>query len=96
MLPDTISNFVNQMITETRQGILTWSYNSNDDLVNTNYNGMYISLDYVFDSNNEVGLYRLSIMQNGRNFFFPVNQYEDGYNLLKALYLEAQASDFRL
>lgn len=95
MLPENIANFVNQMLTETRQGSVTWSYNSNDDLVSINYNGIYVSLDYMFDYNNEVGLYRLNIIQNGRNFFFPVNQYENGYSLLKTLYLEAQASDFK-
>ncbi|ENR0202110.1 hypothetical protein QU885_01110 [Enterobacter kobei] len=95
MLPDNIANFVNVLLTETRSGSVTWSYNSNDDLVTTNYNGIYVALDYMFDTNNEWGLYRLNIIQQGRNFFFPVNQYESGYSLLKALYLEAQASDFK-
>ncbi|MEE3649897.1 MULTISPECIES: hypothetical protein [unclassified Brenneria] len=95
MLPENIANFVNRMLTETRQGSMTWSYNSNDDLVNTNYNGIYVSLDYMFDYDNEVGLYRLNIIQSGKNFFFPVNQHEYGYSLLKTLYLEAQASDFK-
>lgn len=95
MLPENIAKFVNQMLVETRQGIMIWSYNSNEDLVSANYNGIYVSLDYMFDYSNEVGLYRLNIIQNGRNFFFPVNQHENGYDLLKTLYLEAQASDFQ-
>ncbi|MFC7777701.1 hypothetical protein ACFQW4_11540 [Pantoea sp. GCM10028869] len=95
MLPENIAKFVNQILTETRQGSVTWSYNSNSDLVNTNYNGMYVSLDYIFDNNNEVGLYRLNMIQGDRHFFFPVNEYESGYSLLKMLYLEAQASDFQ-
>ena len=95
MLPENIANFVNQILTETRKGSVTWSYNSNEDLVNTNYNAIYISLDYMFDYDNEVGVYRLNIIQNGRNFFFPVNQHENGYTLLKTVYLEDQASDFQ-
>lgn len=95
MLPLNIAKFVKQILTETREGSVTWSYDSDDDLVSTNYTGIYVSLGYMFDRDNEVGLYRLNIIQDGRNFFFPVNQHEDGYGLLKTLYLEAQASDFK-
>lgn len=95
MLPENIASFVNKILAETRQGSVTWSYHSNEDLVKTTYNGIYVSLDYMFDYDNEVGVYRLNIIQNGRNFFFPVNQHEYGYILLKTLYLEAQASDFQ-
>jgi hypothetical protein len=44
----------------------------------------------------EVGVQRLSILQgDGRHFFFPISEYDSGYTLLKQLYNEAQASDFK-
>lgn len=95
MLPENIANFVKFMINETRNGNVRWSYDSNNDLVSTSYNGMYISLDSAFDHDNGYNFHRLNIIQNEKNFFFPINQYTDGYDLLKTLYLQAQASDFR-
>lgn len=94
MLPDNIANFVRFLIAETRNGSVHWSFNSNEDLVSTSHNGMYISLDSKFDYDNGYNFHRLSIIQNEKNFFFPINQHTDGYELLKTLYLQAQASDF--
>ncbi|MBT0360479.1 hypothetical protein [Morganella morganii] len=96
MLPNSISNFVSQLISETQSGIIHWNYISDEDKVITNYHGMQITLDYAFDYNLEIGVQRLSIIQNdGRNFFFPISEYDSGYTLLKKLYNEAQASDFK-
>ncbi|MBE4975476.1 hypothetical protein IMX17_19040 [Serratia sp. X3] len=96
MLPNTIVNFVNKLISETQSDILHWSYNSDEDKVWTKYQGMNITLDYAFDFNMEVGVHRLSILHSdGRKFFFPISEYDSGYTLLKQLYNEAQASDFK-
>lgn len=94
MLPENIANFVKFIIEETRIGNIKWSYNSNDDIVSTSYNGMYISLDSIFDHDNGINYHRLNIIQSDKNFFFPIDQYTSGYDLLKALYFQAQASDF--
>lgn len=96
MLPNTIVNFVSQLISDTQTGIINWKYISDEDKVWTKYKGMQITLDYAFDYNMEVGVQRLSIVQDdGRHFFFPISEYDSGYVLLKQLYNEAQASDFK-
>ena len=95
MLPNTMANFVKQLISETQDDIVRWKYFSDEDKVVTEYQGMRITLDYAFDFNQEVGVQRLNIIQSdGRHFFFAVGQYDSGYTLLKQLYNEAQASDF--
>lgn len=95
MLPNTMANFVKQLISETQDDIVRWKYFSDEDKVATEYQGMRITLDYAFDFNQEVGVQRLNIIQSdGRHFFFAVGQYDSGYTLLKQLYNEAQASDF--
>lgn len=97
MLPNTMANFVKQLITETQGGIVRWDYYSDEDKVMTEYQGMKIALDYAFDFNQEAGVQRLNIIQSdGRHFFFAVVEYDSGYSLLKQLYNEAQASDFKL
>ncbi|HEJ9692917.1 hypothetical protein PFP02_000060 [Proteus mirabilis] len=96
MLPNMMANFVKQLISETQDGIVSWKYYSDEDKVVTEYQGMNIILDYAFDFNQEVGVQRLNITQSdGRHFFFAVSQYDSGYTLLKQLYNEAQASDFK-
>ncbi|MGC0936662.1 hypothetical protein WKG99_14570 [Pantoea agglomerans] len=96
MLPNAIINFVKQLITETQNGVVQWSYFSDEDKVTTEYQGMKVALDYAFDFNQELGVQRLNIIQvDGRHFYFAVSEYDSGYTLLKQLYNEAQASDFR-
>ncbi|HEJ0283290.1 TPA: hypothetical protein SLP08_003047 [Citrobacter freundii] len=96
MLPNTIASFVRQLITETQDGIVQWNYYSDDDKVMTEYQGMRVAIDYAFDYNQEVGVQRLNIIQtDGRHFFFAVAEHDAGYMLLKQLYNEAQASDFK-
>ncbi|EKB83978.1 TPA: hypothetical protein L9R79_005180 [Klebsiella pneumoniae] len=96
MLPNTMANFVKQLISETQDGIVSWDYYSDEDKVVTEYQGMKITLDYAFDFNQEIGVQRFNIVQSdGRHFFFAVGQYDSGYTLLKQLYNEAQASDFK-
>lgn len=96
MLPNTIVNFVSTLISDTQTGIIHWTYISDEDKVWAKYKGMQITLDYAFDYNMEVGVQRLSIVQDdGRLFFFPISEYDSGYTLLKQLYNEAQASDFK-
>lgn len=96
MLPNTIVNFVDQLISETQNGNIHWKYISDEDKVWANYQGMQVILDYAFDYNMEVGVQRLNIIHNdGRNFFFSISEYDSGYTLLKRLYNEAQASDFK-
>lgn len=95
MLPNSMVNFVKQLIIETQNGNIKWDYYSDDDKVTATYQERYISVDYAFDYTLEVGVQRLNIKQiDGRHFFFAVAEHEYGYDLLKQLYNEAQASDF--
>ncbi|CRL62058.1 hypothetical protein [Proteus vulgaris] len=95
MLPFPIVNFVKQLITETQNKEIQWRYISDDDTVKSHHQGRNINLNYAFDYNQEISVYRLNIEQtDGRIFFFAISEYDAGYTLLKQLYNEAQASDF--
>lgn len=94
MLPEPIRSYVDNLNGETVRGSMQWYYNDDNASVTTTLkNSSSVTVEYKFDINNELGMFILSI-DSSKFYKFNVNELEVGYNNLKMLYDNAQASDF--
>ena len=96
MLPSSIRTLVMELLNETKEGKLVWSYNSDTDVVNCIFKEIIVLLEYKFDFVAEYGTYKLNVIKDGKVYYFTQSIYDGDFDLLQKLHYEAQGSDFKL
>ncbi|MEY8213316.1 MAG: hypothetical protein RPR97_02410 [Colwellia sp.] len=98
MLPQKISELVQELRAKTESGKLSWIYDDERASVSSSVSQLNIdvSISYRFDTIEEVGTFRVDIHDKSRNseLVFTTTQMYNDFEVVRALYDSAQASGF--
>ena len=94
MLPTKINDLIKDLRTKTENGGLVWEYDDDDAKVALDRKDMKITISYRFDEIEEVGTFRVDLLDKRINkyFTFSTDQTWDDYKNVSFLYDCAQSS----
>jgi len=95
MLPEKIRKFVVELFNKTNAGNINWQYLAEDACVIARLPRFNVEIEYHFDLNEEIALFRLIHTSNetGSSTVFVVKQFDKDYDDVRSLYEAAQACD---
>ena len=96
MIPTKTADFLRKLREKTELGEISWSYDDDNSIVNTELAKLIVTISYTFDSIEEVGVFRVQIVDKptNRSAQFSTSQEYDDFKLVKSVYDSAQSSDF--
>lgn len=98
MFPPKIYEFVQNLIKQTEEGQLSWSYDDDNAIVSTEGSGFSVSLWYTFNQIEERGEFSMRYYNaaDNKEYRFYTNQDYNDYDLARRLFDTAQSSGISL
>lgn len=98
MFPPKIYVFVQNLIKQTEEGRLSWSYDDDNAIVSTEGSKFSVSLSYTFNQIEERGEFSLRYYdaKDNKEYRFYTNQEYNDYDLARRLFDTAQSSGISL
>lgn len=98
MLPSKISELIISLKNKTETGDLVWNYDDDDSIVDINLEHFQISIQYSFNTIEEVGQFRIIYLdkESNKEYYFSTNQTYNDYEIVRKLFDNAQASSLNI
>jgi|ETN07SMinimDraft_1059922.scaffolds.fasta_scaffold125712_2 hypothetical protein len=98
MLPAKIAELLSNMRAKTEAGELIWNYDDNNTQVSIDLANFHISLEYSFNTIEEVGQFKVVYFDKSTNreHYFSTNQLYNDYEVARRLFDSAQSSGLNI
>ncbi|MGP3659718.1 hypothetical protein [Burkholderia glumae] len=97
MLPRNVADLVVQLRDRTERGEFTWHYDDNNAVVSLETQPFGISVEYDFNTIEEVGEFKIIYRDNQENkiYHFSTDQRYNDFEVARRLFDSAQASGLK-